>query len=180
MELLLAFAVITAVIIFGALISLGNERQRKAIDELREHVVLWALQDLRIKREHLARDVRVDDPISWLNQLVTGVYGKNMDLTVSEIFENPQALLCTARDSRKVVLSPVSPKEARWFQRASKTKLSRIGNTHPFMELTSKVDMLELSALNSGILFDLELQIAWKILTRSIIKNEGRLFIYVL
>ena len=39
MELLLALTVISAVIIFGAMISLGNERQRRAIDELREQGV---------------------------------------------------------------------------------------------------------------------------------------------
>jgi len=68
MELVLAIVVVVAVIFFGALISMGNERQRKAIDELREQTALWAMQDLRIKRERLARDVRVDDPLSWLNK----------------------------------------------------------------------------------------------------------------
>ena len=60
MEIILAIVVGVAVIIFGALISMGNERQRKAIDSLREQVVLWAMQDLRIKREGLARDVHVE------------------------------------------------------------------------------------------------------------------------
>ena len=63
MEIILAIVVGVAVIFFGALISAGNERQRKAIDGLREQVVLWAMQDLRLKRERLARDVHVDDPL---------------------------------------------------------------------------------------------------------------------
>ncbi len=63
MEIILAIVVGVAVIFFGALISAGNERQRKAIDGLREQVVLWAIQDLRIKRENLACDVHVDDPL---------------------------------------------------------------------------------------------------------------------
>lgn len=64
MEIILAIVVGAAVIFFGALISIGNERQRRAIDALREQTVLWAMQDLRIKRERLAREVRIDDPLA--------------------------------------------------------------------------------------------------------------------
>jgi len=75
MEIILAIVVATAVIFFGALISMGNERQRRAIDDLREQTVLWAMQDLRIKREKLARDVRIDDPIGWLNRITVKSVG---------------------------------------------------------------------------------------------------------
>lgn len=68
MEIILAIVVGVAVIFCGALISMGNERQRRAIDDLREQVVRWAIQDLRIKHERLARDVRIDDPLDWLNK----------------------------------------------------------------------------------------------------------------
>jgi hypothetical protein len=178
MELLLALAVITAVILFGALISIGNERQRRAIDELREQVVLWAIQDLRIKREHLAREVRVEDPIGWLNQIIAKVTGENMGLTVSEFIEDPQLLVCTTRDSRKVALSPASPKDVRRFRQAAKSKLSRIGNVHPLMNLPRNAEILELSMLNGGLLFDLELDIAWRGLTGRQINQEESLFLY--
>ena len=69
-EIILALVVAVAVIFFGALSSVGNERQRKAIDALREQVVFWAMQDLRIKRERLARDVRVDDPLLALRRKI--------------------------------------------------------------------------------------------------------------
>ena len=179
MELLLALAVITAVIIFGALISLGNERQRRAIDELREQAVLWAIQDLRIKREHLAREVRVDDPLGWLNQMIARVAGHNMGLTVSEFFDNPQVLVCTAGDSRKVALSLASPKDVLRYQQASKSKLSRAGNVHPLMSLPRNVEVVELSMLNGGLLFDLELEIAWRGLTGRQINQESSLFLYI-
>ena len=74
MDAILAILVLGAVIFFGALISAGNERQRKALDGIREQTALWAMQDLRLKREKLARDVKVDDPIAWLNQVVAKVY----------------------------------------------------------------------------------------------------------
>lgn len=179
MELLLALAVITAVIIFGALISLGNERQRKAIEELREQVVLWAIQDLHIKREHLVREVQVEDPIGWLNQMIARVTGKNMVLTVSEFFEDPQILVCTTGDSGRVALSPASPKDVRRFQQAAKSKLSRVGNVHPLINLPRNTEILELSILNGGMLFDLELEIAWRGLTGRQINQEGSLFLYI-
>ena len=179
MEMMLVLAVIAAVIIFGALISLGNERQRRAIDALREQVILWAIQDLRIKREHLAREVRVDDPIGWLNQMVAKVSGKNMSLTVSEFFEDPQALVCTAGDAGRVALSPFSPKDIRRFQQAAKNILSRVGNVHPLINLPRNVEALELSMLNGGLLFDLELEIAWRGLTGRQINQESSLFLYI-
>ena len=55
MDAVLAIFVLGAVIFFGALISAGNERQRKALDGIREQTALWAMQDLRLKREKLAR-----------------------------------------------------------------------------------------------------------------------------
>ena len=90
MEMVLALAVVVAVIIFGALISVGNERQRKAIDGLREQIVLWAMQDLRIKRERLAREVQVDDPLGWLNQVAAKACGHNLSLQVLEAARRPE------------------------------------------------------------------------------------------
>ena len=55
MEYLIGTSVLLAVLLLGALISAANERQRKAIDGLREQVEAWAEQDIRIKREKLAR-----------------------------------------------------------------------------------------------------------------------------
>lgn len=69
MELILAVTMIAAVIFFGALISAGNERQRKVIDCLPERAVLWTRQDLRVRRERLAHDIRLDDPFGGLNKV---------------------------------------------------------------------------------------------------------------
>ena len=46
MELLLAVIVCASVIFFGVLISIGNVRQSRAIDNLREQITLWAIHDL--------------------------------------------------------------------------------------------------------------------------------------
>ena len=75
MEIFLGIVVVVAVFFFGVLISIGNERQRKAIDDLREQVVAWAMQDIRIKRENIKREITIENPMAWLNQMVAKVYG---------------------------------------------------------------------------------------------------------
>ena len=160
MDSVFAILVFGAVIFFGALISVGNECQRKALEGIREQVEQWAIQDLRLKGEKMAREVKVDDPVAWLNQVVSKVYGENMGLTVTEVFDNPQALVCTAKDGRKVIFSPASPDDVRKLKREKNNKLSRLGSVHPLL-LISAAQAIDLSILNSGVLFDLELPIAW-------------------
>jgi len=103
MEMILALAVVIAVIIFGGLISVGNERQRKALEGIREQVALWALQDLRLKREKLAREMKVDDPVKWWNVVFAKICGEFLDLNVAEVFDTPQTLVCIDKNARRVL-----------------------------------------------------------------------------
>lgn len=57
LEVVLAISVLAAVVVVGLLISIGNERQRKAIELLREDLRSWALGDLEIKRETASREI---------------------------------------------------------------------------------------------------------------------------
>ena len=178
MEIVLAIVVVVAVIFFGALISMGNERQRKAIDELREQTVLWAMQDLRIKRERLVRDVRVNDPLGWLNQVATKVCGCNLNLQVVETFEEPRALICATGDSSKVVFSPLSPGEIRSIKRDRRSRLSQFADRNPLLSLPRNAIAYELSVLNGGLLFDLELPIVWNTLTGQKLEKMERIWVY--
>jgi hypothetical protein len=168
-----------AVIFFGALISAGNERQRKALEGIREQTAQWAMQDLRLKREKLAHEVKVDDPIAWLNQVVAKVYGENLSLTETEFFEKPYALVCTAKDGRKVILSPASPDDIRRLTAKRKDRLSRIANFHPLLKFPRKVEYLKLSILNAGVLFDLELPKVWKLVTGQDELKTDSLWMYI-
>ena len=179
MEIILALVVVIAVIIFGALISLGNERQRKAIDGLREQVVLWAMQDLRIKREQLARDVKVDDPLVWLNRVVTKVTGKNLILEVDEFFDEPRALVCRSGDGGRVILTPLSP-TSRQKPQGNRARLAQIAVNNPLLSLPRGTRQYEISVLNAGMLFDLELPLAWKALTGQQIEQTDRFWLYIL
>lgn len=166
MEITLAIVVASAVIFFGALISMGNERQRNAIDNLRDHISLWIMQDLRIKRERLAIDVSVDDPLGWINKIATKVCGIELNLHVMETFEDPQILVCASKANMyKVVFSSVSLREIRKLKYERKSRLSRFTDQNLVLFSSHRITAYEISILNAGIMFDLELPLAWKSLT---------------
>lgn len=180
MEIILAIVVAAAVIFFGALISIGNERQRKAIDALREQTELWALQDLRIKRERLAREVRVEDPLVWLNKVVSRVSALELDLQFVEYFEEPHTLLCLSGDQEtRVLFSPFSPREIQRMKREKHSRLSQFGKNNPLLSLPRSISAYEVSALNGGLLFDLELQLAWEKLTGKNIGRTERVWVFI-
>lgn len=179
MEILLAIVVASAVIFFGALISIGNERQRKAIDGLREQVVLWAVQDLKIKREHLARIAEVPDPLGWLNKVTSKVCGNDLQLQILEVYDKPQSLVCISGDGNsKVIFSPLSPADLRRISSGKKNRLFQFTDRNPLLLLPNRVDVYELSILNAGYMFDLELSVVWEALTGQSIEDPGRVWIY--
>ena len=179
MEIILAIVVASAVIFFGALISMGNERQRKAIDGLRDQVVLWAVQDLKIKREHLAQTVQVPDPLGWLNNTSSKICGYDLKLQVLEMFEEPQSLVCTSGEgSIRVIFSPLSPADIRRIKSSRQSRLSKFEGHNPLLFLPKGVDVHELSVLNGGHLFDLELTLVWKALTGQNLELSNRLWMY--
>lgn len=179
MEILLAIVVASAVIFFGALISMGNERQRKAIDSLREQVILWAVQDLKIKREHLAQTVQVPDPVGWLNKTASRVCGYDLKLQVLEMFDEPQSLICTSGDGNvKVVFSPLSPTDINQLKSGRHNRLSQFTGHNPLFHLPKDVNVYELSVLNGGYLFDLEMTQVWKALVGREPESSNRLWLY--
>ena len=178
MDMVLAIVVLGAVIFFGALISAGNERQRKALDGIREQAAQWAMQDLRLKRESLAREVKVEDPVAWLNQVVAKVVGENLELVVTETFDDPQAVVCTTARGKQVTFSPISPDEVGRFKKRHGNRLSGKDIGHPLWQLPPKSEALELSILNAGILFDLEMPLAWKALKGHLPDFIEKLWLY--
>lgn len=180
MEILLASVVASAVIFFGALISIGNDRQRKAIDDLREQLVFWGLQDLRIKRGKLAREIRMDNPLGWLNKVMTKVSGLNFDLQVSEAFSQPSALLCVSSNKNiKVIFSPHSPHELQRLKREHRHKLSGLAINNPILFLPRKMMTYQISALNIDMFFELELPMAWKMLTNQNTDQLEQIWAYI-
>jgi len=178
MEVILALVVVIAVIIFGALISMGNERQRRALDSIREQTALWALQDLRLKREKLARDIKVDDPLKWLNKVVAKACGGSLNLTVTDVFDSPKTLACLDKNSQNVVVTVASPVEIRRMKRERKNKLIGVSDGHPLLALPQRVEQVEISILNGGIFFDMELPVAWEMLSGMKTTGIDKLWMY--
>ncbi|HMM97397.1 MAG TPA: hypothetical protein PKC99_00185 [Anaerolineales bacterium] len=180
MEIVLAIMVMTAVIFFGALISMGNERQRKAIDDLREQTMLWAMQDLRIKRERLARDVQSPDPLIWLNSIAAKVCGCDLNMQIIEAFDEPRSLACTCGDgTSKIVFTPLSPVDLRNIRSNKHNRLVQFAGHNPLLSLPRDVKVFEISMLNGGLLFDIELPLVWKSLTGHTLVGRDRLWAFM-
>jgi hypothetical protein len=179
MEIILAIVVAVAVIFFGALISMGNERQRKAIDELREQVGSWAIQDLKIKRNHMSSEIVINDPLIWFNQVTAKYFGSNLDMQFIEKFDNPSCLIFLSRNTGStIVFSFLSAKEVQLLKNSKQGKLSQYGEQNPLITLPHQVESFEMSVLNCGVLFDLELSLAWKMLTGIDIGQAKSLWLY--
>lgn len=179
MEFLLAMSAAVAVILFGALISIGNERQRRAIDCVSEHLQAWALRDLQIKRKGLENNLKVDDPLGWLETICTRVLGSVVRLKVHEYFEDPAVLVCEDQEtSTWLAISPVSPGDVKQRASGSVSRMLHVSSNPLSFPVGRRQKVFEISPLNAGLFFDLEMQIAWQALTGRNLKHPERMWIY--
>lgn len=179
MEIFLAIVVAISVIFFGALISMGNERQRRAINQLREQITLWAIKDVEIKQSRLTNTVRIDDPIEWLQGITAKTTNSYLKLQVANVFDKPQGLVCTYNNGLSVVVySPVSPNDVRKLKRKEMKGMKRLDYPSFISFLSRNPKHYESSILNNGPLFNLELQEAWKKITNQEITSHHQLWIY--
>ncbi len=178
MEIILAIVVAFAVIFFGALISMGNERQRKAIDNLSENIAHWIIQDLKLKREEASKNVVIKDPIEWLIRLTKMIYGVNLGLVAIDYIDALNILACTTNEGKTIYFSPLDPRKIQKHTRELKNRLSRTNTIYQIKRNCRSLYAKEVSILNGGILFDIELRVAWKALTKKDIHQVERLWIY--
>lgn len=166
MEIILAIVVASAVIFFGALISMGNERQRRAIDSLHEEITRWSEQDLLIKREKLSLVVEVPKPLNWFSQLASKVAGLNLNLYQAELLENTNVLsFLVENTSERVLFTTSSPADIRRLNaRKSRTQLHDL-IVNPLLSLPRNATIRKISLGNGGFMFDLQFPLAWKALT---------------
>lgn len=177
MEIILAIVVATAVIFFGALISIGNEQQRRAIDSLREQTTFWAVQDIKIKRERFAHEIKITDPVGWFNNIASNLCGFDLKLKFIEPISYPQGLIFISEaDNTKVIFSTFSKKDSIALKDHKKSRLHTLSDQHPLHLGKS----FELNVLNCGILFDLELPMAWLGVSNQTIGTTDRVWMYVI
>jgi hypothetical protein len=171
MEMILRTAVIFAVLLLGALISAANERQRKAIDGLREQVEAWAEQDIRIKREKLARQVVVNEPLAWLEKTAAAALGSAPKLVTVMPWQKDDmtAIVALCKDGRRLVFTP-TPRErlVKALKQKSKSMLAGMDGSllgdHP-----QRAPHLELSVVTSGMFFDIEAGQVWQTLCGAVL-----------
>jgi len=167
MEFFLAIAVLFAILLLGALISAGNERQRKAIDGLREQAERWAEQDIRIKREKLARQIAVQDPLAWLEKVAAAALGSAPKLITVTPWqkEGLTAIVGLCQDGRRLVLSSL-PRQQLLANLKVKSKGALAGmQTTLLGDHPQSTPHYELSIVTSGMFFDLEAAQVWLTLT---------------
>lgn len=164
LEITFSVAIIAGVILIGLLISIGNERQRKAIESIWRTVEKYAIESLQMQRVELASKVRIDDPVAWCNRLVKTVLQTSVQINSIVAASKPDALVLQADRGQILALSPVSPDQARRITKQA-TALDRqnaaVTALNPLFPYPRGVTVTELSLLNTSVVFDIEMQQVW-------------------
>jgi hypothetical protein len=166
-DLFLAVVVIGAVIALGALISIGNERQRRAIDALHHAYKQWAVQDLRLKRGVISSQIRIDDLTTWLTRITSLAFGCKTDVTDCQVHNAPVAAVefREAESGVTVVFALESPQVLMTMLKKKRPAIRGDLGSNPLLRVGKKTPVVELSILNAGMRFDLELPVVWNRLT---------------
>lgn len=179
LEVTLAVSVLVAVIMIGLLISIGNERQRRAIEAMSDRLNEWALGDLQIKREMVAREIQINDPIKWLDDMAQKATGVSPGVQGPvRVYDNPKAIQVPIKGNRAMVFSPVEPRRLRKLSKQSSSSSEQMkGEPAILGRRPGKAPAHELSALNAGVFFDLEVDKVWRELANQPL-DANRLWVY--
>jgi hypothetical protein len=179
-DFLIALPVFIAVTIFGALIVVGNERQKRELAGLRKVAAMWAEQDLRQKRGKLTRDTKIDDPVAWLSAVASKAVDVPVILTAKELLSHPEAVsFLDSESGQKMIFTLLPPDHIKKLSRKRhNSKANRLSAVHPLLSVHREMDVVELNILNGGLLLDLELPAAWQGLTGQT-TNADRLWMYM-
>lgn len=165
-EILIPLSVLGAVLLFGALITLGNERQRHAIDQLTRQAARWSESDLRLKRAEAVQKPLVKDPTEWLYRVAIAALGEAsplFSLTPWKPRGETLALVGHCSDGRRLVLTHLPPRQflplvkVQSRGRASRAEVSLLGDR------PNRTPVVECSIVNAGIFFDLEAAETWNL-----------------
>jgi len=179
-DYLVALPVFAAVIVFGALIVVGSERQKRELAHIRKVEELWAEQDLRIKRDKLARETKIEESVAWLSAAASKALSAPVVLAAKEVLTNPDAVaFVDSKSGRKFIFTLLPPENIRRLAKKRKSsKASRLNAAHSLFPIRRGTEIVELNMLNGGLLLDLELPHAWRTLTGQDTATE-RLWMYI-
>jgi hypothetical protein len=167
MDILLGTSLLIAIITLGALLTAANERQRKALDGIREQVEAWAQEDILIKREKVARSIQVESPLAWLEKTAAGALGMAPGILSTSLWEKDGllALVAVRKDGGRLILTP-APRE-RFIQTVKLKKRGALAQAETGLlgDKPEKVAHHDLSVVTSGMFFDIEAAQVWQALT---------------
>ncbi len=180
-DLLLAVVVVGAVIAFGALISVGNERQRRAIDTLHKAYKQWAVQDLRLKRGTVSAQTQIVDLTAWLTKATSLAFGHKTIVMDYQLHNSPVATVefHDAELGNTVVCTLEAPEVLIPMLKKKSSVLRGELRSNPIFRVGKKTPAVELTILNAGSMFDIELPVAWNTLTGQVTESET-LWAYIL
>lgn len=167
MDYVLLIAVLASMIVLGLVISVGNERQRRAIEEVRREIEDWATQFVYIKRREFESSINVGEPDKWFERVLSRFLGQDVRIHALDKYqqENVLAVVLDAVGGGRFVVTSVSPKEFIKMVAPSKKKETLSGyQVNVLGDKPHKVPFYTLSVLNQDIFFDLEAQKVWKTL----------------
>lgn len=162
-DLFLVVTVVAAVVIFGALISVGNERQRRAIDKLHTAYKQWAQQDLRIKRGVASAKIEISDTTAWLTNAASMAFGRKVTVRDFTIHKEPVPTIefQDAETGETVVCVLEAPSVLKGLLKQKEKVFKGELKSNPVFWVGKKTQYVEFSLLTAGSMFDLELPYVW-------------------
>lgn len=159
---------VVAIVMLGALISIGNNRQRKALDAIRQQIEGWASQDILLKREKLAREIHAPDAIPWFARIAANATGVSRTITGLTPFSKngATAVVAACNNGQKLVFTPIQHDEFVRIVTPGKGRGILAGADTSILGVNpKKASHYELSVLNSGMFFDIEAAKVWQAVT---------------
>jgi hypothetical protein len=165
LDIVIGVVVVGAVVFFGALISAGNERLRKASLELNKIADGYFTQRLRLARGQAQMNVSIPNHAAWLSEAFSKAYGEEKSLTKGKYHKDPECLEMLDVNGRPVLFTPLPPDHLARMIKNQKRGKQALGQDNPLLKIGRDAIVNELNILNTTPLFDLELPVAWKELT---------------
>lgn len=158
---ILQAGLLTAALALGLLASYHNRRQAQALAEARDTLEAWYAFNTRVHRESRAGSTLVSDGLTWLASQVEDAaeaagHGPLALRTIERIAPEFRAVEILAQDGRRLVVTPLCPRELRRAQGSRPKDRLAQALAHPLLPSARGLVSVERSLLNAGDYFDLE------------------------
>jgi hypothetical protein len=125
------------------------------------------VQDLRLKRGAISSQIRIDDLPAWLTKTTSLAFGRQTDVIDCQIHDAPVAAVefRKAESGATVVFALEAPQVLMPMSKKKRSAIRGNLGSNPLFRVGKKTPVVELSILNAGMMFDMELPVVWNRLT---------------